>query len=122
MAAETCGYRPVDRRSRLDFDKAGHVPTSVSVEAQGNPTQLIPAIGPRNGEGQTVAAPYCLRPYPGATVSAPLEWKEVGKGLRPSQFTLKTIFPRLQKKGDLMQGLLDRGADLEKAAALLARR
>jgi bifunctional non-homologous end joining protein LigD len=46
----------------------------------------------------------------------------VGKGLRPSQFTLKTIFPRLQKKGDLMQGLLDRGADLEKAAALLARR
>jgi len=42
MAAETCGYRPVDRRSRLDFDKAGHVPTSVSMEAQGNPTQLIP--------------------------------------------------------------------------------
>jgi bifunctional non-homologous end joining protein LigD len=46
----------------------------------------------------------------------------VRKGLRPSQFTLKTIFPRLKKKGDPMKGLLGRGADLKKAAALLARR
>jgi len=76
----------------------------------------------RNGEGQTVAAPYCLRPYPRATVSAPLEWQEVRTGLRPSQFTLKTIFPRLKKKGDLMKGLLGEGTDLKKAVALLSRR
>jgi bifunctional non-homologous end joining protein LigD len=76
----------------------------------------------RNAEGQTVAAPYCLRPYPGATVSAPLEWEEVRKGLHPSEFTFKTIFPRLKKKGDLMKGLLGEGTDLKKEATLLARR
>ncbi len=76
----------------------------------------------RNGEGQTVAVPYCLRPYPAATVSAPLEWKEVRKHLRPSQFTIETILPRLKKKDDLMKGLLGRGADLKKAEALLSRR
>jgi bifunctional non-homologous end joining protein LigD len=75
----------------------------------------------RNSEGQTVAAPYSLRPYPGATISTPLEWKEVRKGLHPSQFTLKSIFPRLKKKGDLMKGLLSRGIDLKKSAALLSR-
>jgi bifunctional non-homologous end joining protein LigD len=48
----------------------------------------------RNAKGQTTAAVYSLRPYPGATVSAPLEWKEVKKGLTPSAFTIKTIFKR----------------------------
>ena len=76
----------------------------------------------RNAEGQTVAAPYCLRPYPGATVSAPLEWKEVRTGLRPSKFTLKTIFPRLKEKGDLLKGLLGTGADLKEATVLLSGR
>jgi bifunctional non-homologous end joining protein LigD len=74
----------------------------------------------RNGEAQTVAAPYSLRPYPGASVSAPLEWKEVRKGLHPSQFTLKSIFPRLKEKGDLIKGLLGRGIDLKRSSALLS--
>ncbi|MGQ0560783.1 MAG: non-homologous end-joining DNA ligase LigD [Gemmatimonadota bacterium] len=31
----------------------------------------------QNGHGKLLAAPYRVRPLPGATVSAPLEWKEV---------------------------------------------
>ncbi|MDE1925106.1 MAG: non-homologous end-joining DNA ligase [Patescibacteria group bacterium] len=75
----------------------------------------------RNAPGQTTACVYSLRPYPGATVSTPLDWREVKKGLRPSQFTIKTIFPRLKKKGDLMKGLLSKGAYLNKATKKLEK-
>ncbi|HSY61286.1 MAG TPA: DNA ligase D, partial [Cytophaga sp.] len=68
----------------------------------------------QNRGGQTLAAPYSVRPKPGATVSTPLEWKEVKKGLKPSQFTIKTIFERLEKKGDLFKGILGKGIDMDK--------
>ncbi len=67
----------------------------------------------QNRGGQTLAAPYSVRPKPGATVSTPLEWKEVKKGLHPSQFTIKTIFKRLEKKGDLFKGVLGKGIDMK---------
>lgn len=69
----------------------------------------------QNSIGQTLAAPYSLRPKPGATVSTPLEWQEVKKGLRPAQFTIKTIFKRLQTKKDLFKPVLGKGIDLKKA-------
>lgn len=68
----------------------------------------------QNRKGQTLAAPYCLRPKPGATVSTPLEWNELKKGLLPSQFNIQTIFERLQKKGDVFKGVLGAGIDMEK--------
>ena len=75
----------------------------------------------RNEEGQTTASVYSLRPYPGATVSTPLDWKEVKKGLRPSEFTIHTIFPRLEKKGDLFKHLLTQRTELDTATKILAR-
>src|SRR5262245_37358793 len=45
----------------------------------------------RNARGQAVAVAYCARPHPGATVSAPLKWSEVRRGLDPSNFTIKTM-------------------------------
>ena len=66
----------------------------------------------QNRSGQTVAAPYSVRPKTGATVSTPLEWKEVKKGLHPSKFTIQTIFKRLEKKGDLFKGVLGKGIDM----------
>lgn len=68
----------------------------------------------QNRKGQTLAAPYCLRPKPGAPVSTPLEWNELKKGLLPSHFTIKTIFERLQKKGDIFKGVLGAGIDMGK--------
>ncbi len=75
----------------------------------------------RNALGQTAAAPYSLRPFAGATVSTPLEWSEVKKGLKPSQFTIKTIHARLKNKGDLWKPVLGAGADLRKIAAKLEK-
>jgi bifunctional non-homologous end joining protein LigD len=68
----------------------------------------------QNRRGQTLAAPYSVRPRPGATVSTPLEWKEVNRKLSPSQFTMKNILKRLDKKGDLWTPVIGEGADLNK--------
>ena len=69
----------------------------------------------QNNKGQTLAAPYSIRPKPGATVSTPVEWKEVKIGLSPQDFNIKNIFARLKKKGDLWKPVLGRGIDLKKA-------
>ncbi|MGV3589781.1 MAG: non-homologous end-joining DNA ligase [Adhaeribacter sp.] len=73
----------------------------------------------QNAISQTIAAPYCVRPKPGATVSAPLAWSEVKKGLHPSQFTIKNMPARLQEKGDLFKGVLGKNIDLPKCLQAL---
>ena len=67
----------------------------------------------QNARGQTVVAPYSVRPRPGAPVSTPLEWDEVKPGLDPASFTIETILPRLKKKGDLFKKVLGPGIDIE---------
>lgn len=57
----------------------------------------------QNGPSKSVVAPYSVRAVEGATVSTPLEWKEVKKGLDPHDFTIKTVPPRIKKKGDLFK-------------------
>jgi bifunctional non-homologous end joining protein LigD len=69
----------------------------------------------QNRKGQTIAAPYCVRPKPGATVSTPLEWHELQSGLLPSDFTIKNINDRLKKTGDLFKPVLGKGIDLQKS-------
>ncbi len=64
---------------------------------------------------QTIAAPYSLRPKPGATVSAPLQWSEVKKGLSISDFNIFNIFERLNKTGDIFYPVLGEGISLEEA-------
>jgi len=68
----------------------------------------------QNKRGQTLASVYSLRPVPGATISTPLDWKEVKHGLSPSQFTMKTLPKRLAKKGDIFKGILSKGIDMAK--------
>src|SRR5262245_59401083 len=67
----------------------------------------------QNRRGQTLAAPYSVRPAPGATVSTPLKWSEVRKGLDPSKFTIWTMPKRLDKVDDLWKPVLGKGIDLE---------
>jgi len=67
----------------------------------------------QNRRGQTIACAYSLRPKKGATVSTPLEWKEVKKGLHPSKFTIHNIEARLKAKGDLFKGVLGKGVNIE---------
>ena len=66
----------------------------------------------QNRKGQTLAAPYCVRPKPGATVSAPLEWEEVKSGLNMHEFNIFTMGDRVQEKGDLFEGVLGPGIDI----------
>src|SRR5215467_13573962 len=66
----------------------------------------------QNRSIQTIAAPYSLRPKPGATVSTPLHWEELKKGLTPALFTINTILPRLKKEGDLFKPVLGKGINL----------
>ncbi len=67
----------------------------------------------QNRRGQTLAAPYCVRPRPNATVSAPLKWSEVKKGLTPEAFTIETMARRIERVGDLWKGTLNTAVDIE---------
>ncbi len=73
----------------------------------------------QNRRGQTLASAYSLRPKPGATVSTPLEWKEVKPGLHPSQFNIHNVPERVKKTGDLFREVLGKGIDLGKTLKLL---
>lgn len=66
----------------------------------------------QNREGQTLAAPYSVRPTPDASVSTPLQWSEVKAGLKPSDFTIKNIEARLKKVGDLWKPVIGKGVNL----------
>jgi bifunctional non-homologous end joining protein LigD len=68
----------------------------------------------QNRRGQTLASVYSIRPREGATVSTPLHWKEVKKGLHPSQFDIFTVPKRLKKTGDIFSKILGKGVSLDK--------
>jgi DNA ligase D-like protein (predicted polymerase) len=68
----------------------------------------------QNAYGKSVVAPYSVRPRAGATVSAPLEWKEVEKKkISIADFTIKTLPTRLKKKGDIFEPALTKGQSLK---------
>jgi bifunctional non-homologous end joining protein LigD len=91
------------------------LPETTSVErAVAKRTDKIYVDFLQNRKGQTIAAPYSVRPRPHATVSAPLLWKEVKKGLSPEQFTIFNMRKRLDKTGDAWKGVLAKGISLEK--------
>jgi bifunctional non-homologous end joining protein LigD len=77
----------------------------------------------QNDYADTLAAPYSVRPHRIPTVSTPLEWGEIRRGLDPSRFTIDTIFERLKKKGELFEGVLSpkiATANTKKLAGLIA--
>ena len=80
----------------------------------------------QNGYGVTIAAPFTVRPLPGATVSCPLLWQEVKGRLHPSRFTIKSAPVRFNKMKDPMAPVLrkaiDLGAALNQMEKMLAAR
>jgi bifunctional non-homologous end joining protein LigD len=58
----------------------------------------------QNSHGRTMASPYSLRAVPEATVSTPLEWSEVRKGIKPTEFN---IFSVVKRKKDPWQRIFD---------------
>jgi bifunctional non-homologous end joining protein LigD len=61
----------------------------------------------QNAWGRTLASIYSVRPKPQAPVSTPVTWKEVERGIKITDFTLRNVPARLQKVGDLWQPLLE---------------
>ena len=55
----------------------------------------------QNAWGRTLASIYSVRPRPEATVSTPVTWKEVERGIRMEQFTVHTVPKRVARLGDL---------------------
>lgn len=73
----------------------------------------------QNKRGATLAAAYSLRPRPKAPVSTPLRWDEVQKGISPQDFNIRNIRKRVDKLGDLWEGVLGPGIDMEKSLSSL---
>lgn len=67
----------------------------------------------QNRPAATLAAPYSIRPKPGATVSMPLHWTEVKKGLQMKDFTIVNALERIKSEGDIFKAVLEKGIDLE---------
>ena len=69
----------------------------------------------QNGHGKTIASVYSVRPKPGAPVSTPLRWEELGEKVRPRDFGMREALARVQKHGDLFEPVLEGGQALAPA-------
>jgi bifunctional non-homologous end joining protein LigD len=68
----------------------------------------------QNRQGQTLAAPYSVRPTEEASVSTPLHWDEVSARLDPKKFTIKNTLARINKIGDIWQPVIGPGIDIKR--------
>ena len=68
----------------------------------------------QNRPKATLAAPYSVRPKPGATVSMPLRWEEIKKGLTMNQFTIENALSQIKERADLFIPVLGKGINMEK--------
>jgi bifunctional non-homologous end joining protein LigD len=66
----------------------------------------------QNGRGKTIASAYSVRPKPGAPVSTPLRWDELGEKVRPRDFGRREALERIEKHGDLFEPVLRGGQSL----------
>lgn len=79
----------------------------------------------QNRTGQTIVAPFSVRPLPGATVSMPLVWEEVNAALDPKAFTIRTALERMERLSEdpmllALSDVPDLGTVLQKLSVVLA--
>ena len=60
----------------------------------------------QNAWGRTLASVYSVRPRPEATVSMPVTWTEVARGVTTEDFTMTSAPRRIARRGDLWRPLL----------------
>jgi bifunctional non-homologous end joining protein LigD len=66
----------------------------------------------QNGWGKTIASVYSVRPKPGAPVSTPLRWEELGERVRPRDYGMREALERIERNGDLFEPVLHGGQAL----------
>jgi bifunctional non-homologous end joining protein LigD len=64
----------------------------------------------QNSPGKTMICPYSLRAEKNATVSTPLEWRELKKGLSPKKFNIFTV---VKRKKEPWRNLMEKRQTLE---------
>jgi bifunctional non-homologous end joining protein LigD len=60
----------------------------------------------QNAWGRTLASIYSVRPLPKATVSTPVTWNELKRGVHVEDFHIHNVRERIKKLGDLWAPLL----------------
>jgi DNA ligase D len=66
----------------------------------------------QNARDRTIASAYSIRPKPGAPVSAPVTWDELGE-VAPEDFTVATMPGRFAEVGDRHAGINDTAYSLQ---------
>lgn len=69
----------------------------------------------RNSWGATAVAPYAVRAKEGAPIATPLNWSEVSKLTSSQEYTIKNIFQRISRVGDVWKDIEKRSCTLSKA-------
>jgi bifunctional non-homologous end joining protein LigD len=67
----------------------------------------------QNAWGRTLASVYSVRPKPRATVSTPVTWDEIKRGIRIEDFRIDNVPGRIREAGDLYQPLLRKTGRLQ---------
>jgi bifunctional non-homologous end joining protein LigD len=67
----------------------------------------------QNARGKTIASAYSARARDGATVSMPLTWKQIEKGVKISDFTITNVPGLVKKRGDLWKDFFAAGQSLK---------
>ncbi len=76
----------------------------------------------QNGHGRLIASPFCVRPLPGAPVSASLKWTEVTAKLDIQKHNIRTVPKRMGKLAeDPLVGALGDAPDLVEVLGSLER-
>ncbi|HET6670394.1 MAG TPA: non-homologous end-joining DNA ligase [Pyrinomonadaceae bacterium] len=96
-------YGPVAEFSRLlASEVASRAPKIATVERslakRGKDQVYVDWM--QNARGKSLASVFTVRAKPGATVSMPLTWKQVEKGVKISDFNIKNVPALIEKKGN----------------------
>ncbi len=62
----------------------------------------------QNAWGRTLASIYSIRPRPRATVSTPVKWKELERGVSIEDFRIDNVPARVRRLGDLWKPLVEK--------------
>jgi len=86
--------------------RAPNIATTQRALAKRQPQQVyVDAM--QNARGKTIASIFSARVKPNATVSMPLTWKQIEKGVKISDFTIRNVPGLIGKKGNAWEELFE---------------
>jgi bifunctional non-homologous end joining protein LigD len=118
-------YLPL--KPKYDFGKIAEIANALANEVAGRAPKIattqrslakrqkqqVYVDAMQNARGKTIASLYSARAKPGATVSMPLTWKQIQKGVKISDFTIKNVPALLKKTSDPWAKFFDSRQELK---------